>query len=66
VKNFVKQLDSNGQLFLFLYVKFRTLIMEKIRLGEYICPQIRQLFRDPQFKYYNSKKRGHTILLKSQ
>ena len=38
--------------------------MEKIKVGEYIGPLIDQIFRDPQFKYYNSKQRRHTILLK--
>jgi len=35
--------------------------MEKTDLGEYIGPQISRLFRDPKFKYYNSKQRRHTI-----
>ena len=51
----MKQLERNGPPFLFLYEKFRRLIMETIKVGEYIDPQMRQLFQDPQFKYYISK-----------
>jgi len=40
--------------------------METIKLGEYIGPQMCQLFQDTPFKYYNSKQRRHAILLKSQ
>jgi hypothetical protein len=49
MKNYMKALDRNGPAFSFLCEKFPRLSMEKIKAGVFISPQIRQLFRDPQF-----------------
>jgi hypothetical protein len=49
MKTFVKELDRNGPAFSFLCEKFPRLVMEKIKAGVCIGPQIRQLFRDSQF-----------------
>jgi hypothetical protein len=48
MKNFVKALDRNGPAFSILCEKFPRLSTE-IKAGVFIGPQIRQLFRDPQF-----------------
>jgi hypothetical protein len=49
MKNFVKALARNGPAFSFLCEKFQRPSKEKIKAGVFIGPQIRQLFRDPQF-----------------
>jgi hypothetical protein len=45
----MKALDRNGLVFSFLCEKSRRLSAEKIKAGVITGPQIRQLFRDPQF-----------------
>jgi hypothetical protein len=49
LKNFVKALDRNDSSFSFLCEKFPRLRTEKIKAAVFIGPQIRQLFRNPQF-----------------
>jgi hypothetical protein len=49
MKNIVKALAKNGPAFSFLCEKFRRPSKEKSKAGIFIGPQIRQLFRDPQF-----------------
>ena len=46
---FVKALDRNGPEFSFFFAKFPRCSMEKIKAGVFSCPQIRQLFKKPQF-----------------
>jgi hypothetical protein len=45
----VKTVDRHCPAFLFLYEKFPRLSTEKIKADVFICPQILQLFRNPQF-----------------
>jgi len=45
----MKALDRNGPAFSFLCEKSQSLSAEKIKAGVFTEPQIRQLFRDPQF-----------------
>jgi hypothetical protein len=49
VKNFVKALDRNSPEFSFLCEKFPKHGTENIKVGVFIGPETRQLFRDPQF-----------------
>ena len=46
---FVKALDRNGRAFPFLCDKFPSLSTGKIKVGIFIDPQLRRLFRDLQF-----------------
>ena len=48
-KIYMKVPDRNGPAFYFLREKFQSLSVEKIKAGVLTGPQIRQLFRDPQF-----------------
>lgn len=45
----MKAPDRNGPAFSFLCEKSQSLSVEKIKAGVFTGPQIRQLFRDPQF-----------------
>lgn len=49
MKCFVKALDRTGPESSFLCAKFPRWGMEKIKAGVFSCPQIRQLFKKPQF-----------------
>ena len=50
MKNFVKALDVKGPAFTYLCGKFPRLTFEKVKAGVFICPQIRQFFKDQQFE----------------
>ena len=49
MKNFVKALGVKGPAFTYLCGKFPRLTFEKVKVGVFIGPQIRQLFKDQQF-----------------
>jgi len=55
-KNFVKALDVKGPAFTYLCEKFPKLIFEKVNVGVFIGPQIRQPFKDQQFEAVLSDK----------
>jgi len=46
MKNFVKALNVKGPALMYLCGKCPRLIYEKVKAGVFICPQIRQLFKD--------------------
>lgn len=50
IKNFVKALDKEGSAFKYLKDKFPRISEAKIKEGIFVGPQIRQLFRDANFR----------------
>jgi len=49
MKNFVKAMDRPGSAFKYLAEKFPRLSEAKIKVGAFVGPQIRKLFRDDNF-----------------
>ena len=49
MKNFVKAMDKTGSGFMYLSRKFSRMVEAKIKEGEFIGPQIRQLLQDSEF-----------------
>lgn len=50
IKNFVKALDKEGNAFKYLKNKFPRISEAKIKEGIFVGPQIRQLFKDANFR----------------
>ena len=49
MKNFVKAMDMEGSGFAFLQEKSPRKSMEKLKVGIFDSPQIRELMKDPMF-----------------
>jgi len=56
MENFVKALDVKGPAFMYLCGKFPRLTYKKVKVGVFIGPQIRKLFKDQQFEAVLSNK----------
>ena len=50
MKNFVKALDVKGPAFTYLCGKFPRFTFDKVKAAVFICPHIKQLFKDKQFE----------------
>jgi hypothetical protein len=50
MKNFVKELDNNSDVFRHLYNKFPELSYAKVKEGVFIGPQIRKIIADSHFE----------------
>ena len=49
MKNFVKAKDREGSGFAFFQEKFPRISIEKLNVGIFDSPQIRELMKDPMF-----------------
>jgi len=59
IKQFTKVLDKDGRCFTYLCHAFPGLTIEKLKVGIFDGPQIRQLIRDPEFENSINKVELH-------